>query len=219
LELSGGPCNVKNADLNKMYEEGKTFDVTSNKAKKTKRVLEFLLKAFPEKTPELERYSTVSLYLLVSHMMERYVMYDFNDDLREWFINFEIYKRKEREKDADHCDPEIIAYHEKTSHSTDAQDSIEWRHKYLLKKYFEHNQKLVLKDNIRIFSEEQRVTIFRKDGGICKVKKMCSGIKCEWDAWEADHIVPWSRGGKTSVENGQVACSACNASKGKSVSA
>jgi len=31
LELSGGPCNVKNADLNKMYEEGKTFDVTSNK--------------------------------------------------------------------------------------------------------------------------------------------------------------------------------------------
>jgi len=129
------------------------------------------VKAFPEKTPELERYSTVSLYLLVSHMMERYVMYEFNDDLREWFINFEIYKRKEREKDADHCDPEIIAYHEKTSHSTDAQDSIEWRHKYLLKKYFEHNQKLVLKDNIRIFSEEQRVTIFRKDGGFVKSKQ------------------------------------------------
>lgn len=31
---------------------------------------------------------------------------------------------------------------------------------------------------------------------------------------DADHIVPWSKGGKTTAENCQMLCIACNRSKG-----
>ncbi|MGA3065624.1 MAG: HNH endonuclease signature motif containing protein [Tepidisphaeraceae bacterium] len=73
-----------------------------------------------------------------------------------------------------------------------------------------------LKDNQRLFSREQRLAIFRRDKALCQVRMKCSGAKCEWDAWEADHVVPWSKGGKTVVANGQIACLACNSSKGDS---
>jgi len=71
-----------------------------------------------------------------------------------------------------------------------------------------------LKDDQRLFSHEQRLAIFRRDKGFCQVKLKCEGIKCEWDAWEADHKLSWSKGGKTIVSNGQVACLPCNSSKG-----
>jgi hypothetical protein len=64
IELSGGPTNVKNADLNRMYEQNADFDAAASKAKKIRRVLDYLKQAFPKKTPELERYSVVSLYAL-----------------------------------------------------------------------------------------------------------------------------------------------------------
>jgi len=105
-------------------------------------------------------------------------------------------------------------YHEKTSHSTDAADSLTWRHEFLLRKLFEAIPNFELKDNLRLFTHEQRLAIYRRDGGICKVALKCDGVTCDWDAWAADHIKAWSKGGKTTVENGQIACVACNAAKG-----
>ena len=53
----------------------------------------------------------------------------------------------------------------------------------------------------RLFSHEQRLAIFRRDQGICQVKFKCQDRK------------PWSKGGKTIVANGQVACILCNSAK------
>ena len=214
IELSGGPCNIKNADLNRMYEENKDFDINGAKPKKLKKVLNFLYDCFPEKTPELERYSVISLYILASYFLERYVIQGKQLLIHDWFIEFESYKRKQKKIDVDSCDPEIVSYHEKTSHSTDAEDSLEWRNEYLLRKFLEKYQDIELKDNNRLFTNEQRLAIYRKNKGICQIKLKCSGKKCDWDNWEADHIKAWSKGGKTTVDNGQVSCPECNSSKG-----
>lgn len=213
IELQAGPCNVKNADLNKMYENNEDFETNGSKAKKIRRVLDFLLRAFPEKTPELERYSVLSFYLLVSFLIERYVTADLEKSLHDWFISFEIYRREQKALDIENCDPEIISYHDRTSHSTDSEDSLAWRNEYLLRKFFEFNPKIELKDNNRLFPHEQRLAIFRRDAGKCQLKLKCDGVKCDWDNWEADHIIAWSKGGKTVVENGQVACPSCNSAK------
>jgi hypothetical protein len=214
IELNGGPCHVKNANLNGMYEANRDFDVASSKAKKIRRVLDYLRQAFPDKTPELERYSVISLYSMVSQCLERYVMQNRHDDLRNWFIDFEAKRAAEESLPEDKRDPELLAYKERTSHSTDAEDSIEWRQDFMLRKFFEAVPDIELKDDQRLFSHEQRLAIFRRDKGLCQVNLKCKGIKCEWDAWEADHILSWSKGGKTIVSNGQVACLPCNSSKG-----
>ena len=214
IEINGGPCHVRNSNLNAMYVAQVDFDAASPKARKVRRVLEFLAQAFTERTPELERYSVLSLYTMISHCLEKYVMKGREDELRTWFIQFETTRAGQQGLSAEACDPELLAYKERTSHSTDAQDSIQFRHEFFLEKFFEATPDIETKDNKRLFSHEQRLAIFRRDKSHCKLCRKCKGVKCEWDAWEADHIIPWSKGGKTTVENGQVACSACNSTKG-----
>lgn len=49
---------------------------------------------------------------------------------------------------------------------------------------------------------------------ICQVGLCCDSERVRWDEWHCDHRVPWISGGKTTVENGQVSCVACNQKKG-----
>lgn len=213
MEISGGPCNVKNANLNKMYAENLAFDPNGSITKKVKRVLDFLNDAFPESSPDLERYNVITLYAMASNLLENYVIKERASDLAAWFSTFEQYRTTQKMLSEDECDPEIIAYHEKTSHSTDSEESIRWRYEYLMRKFFEAVPNIELKDQQRGFTAEQRKAIFKRDGGICKIKMRCEGLRCTWDNWHADHILPHSLGGKTIVSNGQVACSACNLAK------
>ncbi|WP_340675700.1 DUF262 domain-containing protein [Paraperlucidibaca sp.] len=63
--------------------------------------------------------------------------------------------------------------------------------------------------NLRTFDEKLRQKLYSQQSGICK--------KCndpfELDQMHADHIKPWSKGGKTILANGQMLCSKCNLDK------
>lgn len=216
-ELHGGICNLKNTDLEKLYKDNETFDANSAKAKKIKRVLDFLALAFPQKTPELKKFNAISMYLLASQLLETFVVRGREREIGDWFIRFETWRQQDEQKPVDQREPEMVSYLERTSHSTDSQDSLEFRHRVLLRKLHESIPNLVPLDNRRFFTEEQRLAIFRRDGGICQVRLTCTGKKCEWDNWEADHRIPWSAGGQTTVENGQVACPECNSAKNASM--
>ncbi len=63
--------------------------------------------------------------------------------------------------------------------------------------------------NIRKFTESQKRIVYEKQKGICK---KC-GEHFELNEMEADHITPWSKGGKTQIENCQVLCMECNRRK------
>jgi hypothetical protein len=214
LETEGGPTNVKNADLNRMYERNRDFDSKSATAKAVKRVLDIMADVFPEKTPELERYNVIALYSVISELIRQYVISEIKPHLREWFITFEGTRRQQEEKPEDEGDPEWVSYHEKISHSTDAAESIRSRMEFMLRNLLETFPALSRKDNQREFTHVQKLAIFRRDKGICQVKLKCNGAKITWDNWHADHRVSWSKGGKTTVENGQVSCAVCNLSKG-----
>ena len=213
IELAGQPCNIKNADINKMYIDNAGFDPNSAKAKKIIKVLDYLYKCFPDKTPELEWYSVISLYMIISNLLEKFVTANMENKINDWYIKFETYRRVEEQKDTENCDPEILSYKDLTGHSTDSVESLKMRFEYLMRKLLEFIPDLQLKDNNRLFTHEQRLAIYRRDNGICQVKIKCDGKKCEWDNWEADHIKAWSKGGLTTVENGQVSCPECNSSK------
>ena len=63
--------------------------------------------------------------------------------------------------------------------------------------------------NIRAFTESQKRATYEKQNGICK---KC-GKHFELKNMEADHITPWSKGGKTNIENCQMLCVECNRRK------
>ena len=72
LALTQNICNIKNADLNRMYDAHKNFDTACPEAKNIKRVLDYLSNMFPSRVPELKRYNIVSLFILIMDMLPNY---------------------------------------------------------------------------------------------------------------------------------------------------
>lgn len=80
-------------------------------------------------------------------------------------------------------------------------------YKYVLEKAIGNDDPSLL--GIRAFSDSQKRTVYTQQGGICT----CCGKKCEYEEMEGDHIKPWSKGGKTEIENLQMLCRDCNRRK------
>ena len=64
--------------------------------------------------------------------------------------------------------------------------------------------------SIRKFSDKMARTAYERQKGVCP---KC-GRKFAIEAMEADHIKPWSKGGRTVAENCQMLCADCNRRKG-----
>ena len=63
--------------------------------------------------------------------------------------------------------------------------------------------------NLRQFRESEKRSVYEKQGGICPI----CGEHYEYEEMEGDHIVPWSKGGKTDIGNLQMLCKKCNHEK------
>lgn len=63
--------------------------------------------------------------------------------------------------------------------------------------------------SIRAFTDKQKREAYERQAGICT---HC-GEHFELEEMEADHITPWSKGGKTTAENCQMLCKNCNRTK------
>lgn len=63
--------------------------------------------------------------------------------------------------------------------------------------------------SIRTFTGSNKRTLYELQKGICSACKE----HFEIDQMEADHITPWSQGGKTELKNGQMLCRECNRRK------
>lgn len=63
--------------------------------------------------------------------------------------------------------------------------------------------------NLRAFSKAMKLSAYERQAGICVACKK----HFELDEMQADHITPWSKGGKTAAENCQMLCAECNRRK------
>lgn len=64
--------------------------------------------------------------------------------------------------------------------------------------------------SIRAFSPKMARTAYERQKGICATCGKHFGI----EQMQADHIVPWSKGGRTTADNCQMLCRDCNLKKG-----
>jgi len=102
--------------------------------------------------------------------------------------------------------PYIKDYHKTIIAHTNDKSQKEKRNEILRKLMIPF---LIPKDKKRNFTEEERLIIWAKSN-----KKCCMCNKnLTYEEYQADHKDPYSKGGKTILENGQVLCFGCNASK------
>lgn len=75
-----------------------------------------------------------------------------------------------------------------------------------------HNDEKYL--SIRTFTDSQKMTVYEKQNHKCPIC-MKNGITTEYklDEMEGDHIIPWSKGGHTTIDNLQMLCKKCNSTK------
>lgn len=74
-------------------------------------------------------------------------------------------------------------------------------------------------DNERLFTNTQRYQLWSRQDGVCAIcGKECPEEEIQnHDLWAADHVIPHSKGGKTTLDNGQLTCKKCNLKKGAKI--
>lgn len=163
-------------------------------------------------------YAIISLYLLLRHLRKHYVFAEQEEKLlRAFTIWFDERRRDRREDDSD-----IQVF---TSHRQQGGREIKIRDRVIRQLFFEYADAkgidILTKDKRRLFSERERIAIYRRVDGVCQE---CSKLglpedeaRVPWSEYDADHVVPHSKGGPTVIDNAQVLCRAHNLAKGASV--
>lgn len=160
-------------------------------------------------------YIIISFYLLIRHLKKYYLV---DDKIKKSIYDFlfKFYKRWQAQKDTD---IDITTF---TSHRQQSQNDLETRDRILRQLFFEYlsNKKIDLSqlDMKRAFNEADKIKIYRDNEGLCqlclKEGKSDKEATVSWKEFEADHILPHSKGGKSEPWNGQVLCRTHNRRKG-----
>jgi hypothetical protein len=162
-------------------------------------------------------YFIVSIYLLLRHLLTYYVFDDAERDLfHDFVVDFHDRWRARREEDN-----EILIFSDNRQQSA---AEIEVRDRIIRQIFLEHAAKegheMLTKDERRAFSEAERIRIYRRDEGLCQIclaeEKPEEEARVSWSEYDADHVVPHAKGGRTDLENAQVLCRYHNRQKGAS---
>ena len=110
-----------------------------------------------------------------------------------------------RHKD-DNLDPAEIQAEIKCLMNDDEVQKYEGVYEYLLSNRTRADEKCL---NLRKFDDRQRQIMYSRQDGKCAI----CGKPFDISEMHGDHVTPWSKGGKTTLENGQMLCAACNLKK------
>jgi hypothetical protein len=224
LEEADGPSNIQDSDVMEYIEKYQATDGIGNlsfeklgHAKAVLHNLNVLYDVFKDdpmrddangaiKELRIE-YFIISVYLLLRHLATHYVWGKAEKELfHDFVITFHQRWKKKSEDDRD-----IVAFSDSRQQTS---NEVEARHRIIRQLFFEcakgKGVKIIVKDSKRAFSEADRILIYRRDNGLCqtcvKEGKPEPDCRVSWSEYEADHVLPHSKGGQTEVENAQLLC-------------
>jgi len=217
LELSKGPTDLKAENLKKMYENNQQFDVNGKEAKKIKSVLNYMSKVLQIETPEMNiKWGFVDLFLALSKLLETHDMKNLNAEVRGIFVSFENERRSVQDETdllkGSAAQKDMYDYIMAFQREGAKRDNIQTRFNVYLRRIHNDLPNIQAKDSKRSFDENERIIIWRRDNEACKICRK----KIPFSKMHVDHIIPYSKGGKTNIENAQSLCSVCNLKKAAS---
>lgn len=219
LSVNQGSVINKKAALDRVMASGAmTERQTTVASQKVFTAVKRTLDMFPNlrstrfvKLPDF--YSLV--YAVVTFERNRLILTDrkrnrLADDLLRAFSDGVDHVR-ELQRKARGAEPEYEPYREyllTVMEGSDKQENRQRRHDILaslLTSFFEK------RDGRRAFSSEQRRILWNTSA-----ERICSdcGEVLTWDDFTIDHIRPWSKGGRSELENAALCCRSCNSRQG-----
>lgn len=164
-------------------------------------------------------YVILSFYILLRHFRKNYVP---DDDFKKLFRDFLIDGFFERHLNTNNDDNDMLLF---KANRQQSPNNLEIRDQILRQLFFEYaknkNVEIKVKDGNRGFNEAEKIKIYRKNNGLCQEclseGKSEKEARVSWSEYEADHVVPHSRGGMTEVDNAQVLCRPHNRHKSAKV--
>ena len=168
---------------------------------------------------ELKReYFIISMYLLLRRLRKLYV---FEEAARELFKRFVI-DFHARWQDRNNKDTDILFFSDNRQQSA---NEIAVRHMILRQIFFEYaseqGHEMREKDTKRAFDESERILLYRMNDGLCQAclreEKPRSECFVPWSEFDADHVMPHSKGGATTLDNAELLCRHHNRQKGASL--
>lgn len=202
-----GIKDISPRNLYEFFIKYKEIDTSSHVYRKVGRVLNYLVKAFKTKTGQLDKGSwIVNLYLLTSHLLDNYVKTEQEKNLKEFLKEFydDVWDS------SDSRDKELIEFNFANSRGTTSEKNIKIRYNIMLKRYIEQHEPQRL-DEDRLFSRKQKLEIYDRDGGVCKIcgrDLIFGNPKTQYH-----HKDRFIEGGRTEVEKGMLVCRDCHLRK------
>lgn len=232
IEKNGGYAELGDKKITEFIEEAKTANgigdysfENNNEAVAVRKNLKVFYDIF-KNDPILDdkngikefsvEYFIISVYMLIRHLRMHYIL---DDDTKKNVRDF-IYAFHTRWKTYDDSqDTDMLTF---SNRRQQGEQDLEVRDRIMRQIFFEYlqdnNFELKEKDQKRAFSELQRIIIYRKGKGYCqqclREGKPEKEAKVSWSQYQADHVVPHSKGGQTSIDNGELLCVGHNLSKG-----
>lgn len=235
IEKGNGYADLSDRKIEEFIDTYKRDDGIGNydfenepEAKATLKTLKIFYEIFKE-DPMLDstsgvkelsvEYFIISIYLLIRHLHKYYVIdSDTKIIIREFIYDFNTRWKTYNES----IDTDLLTF---SNRRQQGEKDLEARDIILRQIFFEYlkeNQKSIIeKDDKRAFTELERIIIYRKGKGLCqqclREEKSENEAKVSWSDYQADHIIPHAKGGKTILENGELLCSYHNQSKGAKI--
>lgn len=150
------------------------------------------------------QYLLKMIYKKHHHHGDRFKEHNFRDDYEEEICEVSVHDGYILQKNGSHfySDKKIAIKKRHIKYAEKLNKMIEDRFKNLT---MEQRYELLVSDS-RTFKGEMRLIALKKGGYRCAI---CGRTNKEAPL-EVDHIVPWSKGGRTAIANSRVLCKECN---------
>lgn len=214
----GKITTIKPNEIKQSYQDNQDLSEDAQVVKDIQRSFKILKNALNNKGAQLKQYSLLRLTFLINEMRNQYNLKDYVNEFGEAYIDFELKRAKDSRKEPEDRDPILVEF--SNSARGDSLAGQEYIHKILKREIMQSMPDLRRKDQQRNFSSTQRWIIFQRSRRKCQADKNASWhipSDCSNDLtlnnFEADHVIPHSQGGPTSIQNGQALCATCNGKK------
>ncbi len=189
------------------FEKNANLNQSSKVYTRVNKVLNYLADTFQTKTPEIRKPGwIITLYLLSAHLLENYAMDNQKNNLKAFFITF----YQEVVNSSASSDKELIGFNFAISKGTTSQSNIRLRYNIILKRFLDKYNPVRLDEN-RLFTDDQKIAIFRRDQEKCQ--KCGENLIFGNPDTQFHHKDKYVEGGRTDVDKGLLVCTECHLSK------